>query len=215
MRYPRKLLRNAQLTYEELETVLIEIESVLNSRPLIYVYEDLNEPPLTSSTFVTGRQLLEQFAVSEHVDISDAVTLGKRARYLELLISHVRKRWKFEYLTSFRALQRRHSVSVKRGIQKGDIVHVFEDRIPRQKWSMGKVGRVLPGRDGFIRSAELTNVNKSGNVVRVKRPIQKLYPLEVKHEQEKPSMDVHYEDILEYIPIRMIRNEDVDDLVKL
>ena len=91
---------------------------------------------------------------------------------LSLLISHFRKRWKFEYLTSLRELERRQSGSVKREIQKGDIVHVFEDRIPRQKWSIGKVEGVLPGRDGFIRSAELTNVNKSGNIVRVKRPIQ-------------------------------------------
>ena len=136
-------------------------------------------------------------------------------RHLELLISHFRKRWKFEYLTSLRELQRRDSGSAKREIQEGDIVHVFEDRIPRQKWSMGKVERVLPGRDGFIRSAELTTVNKSGNVVRVKRPIQKLYPLEVKREQENPSMDVHYENMYEDIPIRMIRDEDIDDLVKL
>ena len=141
--------------------------------------------------------------------------MGKRARYLELLISHFRKRWKLECLTSLRELQRRHSGSVKREIQKGDIVHVFEDRTPRQKWSIGKVERVLPGRDGFIRSAELTTVNKSGNVVRVKRPIQKLHPLEVEREQEKPSMDVHYEDILEDVPIQMIRDEDIDDLVKL
>ena len=138
--------------------------------------------------------------------------MGKRARYLELLISHFRKRWKFEYLTSLRELQRRHSGSVKREIQKGDIVHVFEDKTPRQKWSMGKVERVLPVRDGFI---ELTTVNKSGNVVRVKRPIQKLSPLEVEREQEKPSMDVHYEDILEDLPIKMIRDEYIDDLVKL
>ena len=83
----RKLLQNAQLIYEELETVLIEIENVLNSRPLTYVYEDSNEPPWTPSTLVTGRRLLEQSAVSENFDNSGAVTLGKRARLLELLIS--------------------------------------------------------------------------------------------------------------------------------
>ena len=80
---------------------------------------------------------------------------------------------------------------------------------------MGKVERVLPGRDGFIRSTELTTVNKSGNVVCAKRSIQKLYPLEVEREQERPSMDVHCEDILEDVPIQMIRDEDIDDLVKL
>ena len=29
-------------------------------------------------------------------------------------------------------------------------MQVFEGRIPRQKWSMGKVERVLPGRDGLF-----------------------------------------------------------------
>ena len=50
----RKLLRNARLIYEELETILGEIEAVLNSRPLTYSHDELSEP-LTPSMLVTGR----------------------------------------------------------------------------------------------------------------------------------------------------------------
>jgi hypothetical protein len=40
----KKVLRNARLTYEELLTLLIRVEGVLNSRPLTYVYPDQDEP---------------------------------------------------------------------------------------------------------------------------------------------------------------------------
>ncbi len=53
----KKVLRNARLTYEELLTLLIQIEGVLKSRPLTYVDEEENEP-LTPSHLVTGRRIL-------------------------------------------------------------------------------------------------------------------------------------------------------------
>ena len=52
----KKTLRNAKLTYEELETVIVEIEGVLNSRPLTYVHEDLTEAPLTPSSLNCDRE---------------------------------------------------------------------------------------------------------------------------------------------------------------
>ena len=45
----RKTLWRSTLTYEELETTLIEIEGTLNSRPLCYIYDDNVEEVLTPS----------------------------------------------------------------------------------------------------------------------------------------------------------------------
>lgn len=42
----KKGLGRAFLSYEELETILIEVEAILNSRPLTFVYNDCNEPAL-------------------------------------------------------------------------------------------------------------------------------------------------------------------------
>lgn len=43
---------------EELSTVLCEIEAVLNSRPLTFVYNELDEgQPLIPTSFLRGRRL--------------------------------------------------------------------------------------------------------------------------------------------------------------
>ncbi|GBM82347.1 hypothetical protein AVEN_54779-1 [Araneus ventricosus] len=54
----RKILGKALVTSEELQTILAEIEAIINSRPLTYVYNEPDEPfPLTTANFLTGRRL--------------------------------------------------------------------------------------------------------------------------------------------------------------
>ena len=43
---------------DELQTVIIEIENVLNSRPLTYLYPDEMDEALTPSHLICGRRLL-------------------------------------------------------------------------------------------------------------------------------------------------------------
>ena len=51
----KKVLGNARLGYEELESVLVKNEGVLNSRLLTFVYADLSEASLIPSHLVIGR----------------------------------------------------------------------------------------------------------------------------------------------------------------
>ena len=53
----RKILSKSKLTYEELLTVICEIESVVNSRPLCYVYDDSIEETITPSHLLLGRRV--------------------------------------------------------------------------------------------------------------------------------------------------------------
>ena len=82
--------------------------------------------------------------------------MGKHARYAELLVlRHFKKRWTFEYLTSIREFERCKTRDPVRTVQEGDIVHIFEDRVPRQCWSMGRVERLLQGTEGVVHAAEV------------------------------------------------------------
>ena len=46
-----KVLQKNKLTYEELQTVVIEVEGILNTRPLCYIYDDSPDPDIMEGIF--------------------------------------------------------------------------------------------------------------------------------------------------------------------
>ena len=100
-----KTIGKACLNIIELNTILIEVEAVLNSRPLTYPYVDINDAsPLTPSHFLCGHRLLALPDTRVSVQESDpdyilpdvsTKELTKRAKYHEKTIrlsGHVGKR---------------------------------------------------------------------------------------------------------------------------
>ena len=120
----RKTLGNALLSYEELETMLIETKGVLNSRHLKFVVSTIEEPPLTPSCLIMGRRLLETPGVFSEVENSDTKLLTKRLKYLNTLLDHFFARWKQEYIPALREYNRLRKGSVKRIAKVGDIVTI-------------------------------------------------------------------------------------------
>ena len=66
-----------------------------------------------------------------------------------------------------------------RQIQTGDVVTVFEENVKRGKWKMAVVENLIRGRDNVVRGANERVIVK-GKPARISRPVQQLYPLEVK-----------------------------------
>ena len=66
-------------------------------------------------------------------------------------------------------------------IKQGDVVCVHENSLPRQKWKLGTVQELIFGRDDLVCAAVVRLVSK-GKVTEMKRPVQKLYPVEVFNE---------------------------------
>ena len=57
----------------------------------------------------------------------------------------------------------------------GDIVNIYDDKVPRHKWLLGRIYDVITGKDGTIRGAKLF-VGKTKKTVEC--PINKLFPVE-------------------------------------
>jgi hypothetical protein len=181
----RKMIGRAKLYYDELSTVLVEIEAVVNSRPLTYLSaEDLDEP-LTPSHFLYGRRILslpdglsEEDVDDEEFTLTDA-GLNRRLKYLNAVLNQFWKRWRGEYLLELRDSHRHHGGrSDAAPPSVGDIVLVGEEGKPRGLWKLARVSKLITGRDGHPRGAVL-HVPSGGNDGVLQRPIQHLYPLEV------------------------------------
>ena len=61
----------------------------------------------------------------------------------------------------------------------GEVVHVYEDNTPRLQWKLGLVEAVNESADGEVRSVVVSVTNKAGKRYNLRRPIQKIYPLEI------------------------------------
>ena len=86
-----KTLGNAKLKFEELSTVLIEIEGVVNNRPLTYVDEDLLEP-LTPAHLLYGRRI-EPVNNLETSSLSTEETIRKRYFFIRKVLKDTQTRW--------------------------------------------------------------------------------------------------------------------------
>ncbi|XP_068734499.1 uncharacterized protein [Montipora capricornis] len=147
----KKCLRNALLNYDELSTTLVEVEAVLNSRSLTFVYDEFEEP-LTPSHIVIGRSILSMPSKNYSIDVPHTQqALSRRAKFLQNILDHFWNRWRAEYLTQLREQHRCYKrVSSLRKVQVGDVVCIHEKTTARLLWRLGRVQRLLPGQDGEV-----------------------------------------------------------------
>ena len=174
----KKVVKNRKLTYEELLTVLVEIEAVVNNRPLTYIDEEDFEDALTPSHLFCGRRTLENATERTLTIDMDRQDMVRRMKLINNIIGHFWKRWTKEYLIELRETHKMKTKQKMFEINEGDVVLVQDDGIKRNKWKLGKIEEVIIGVDGIARGATVRTSN-NGALGRVRRPLQKLYPLEM------------------------------------
>ena len=163
----KKTLGKAKVSFEELQTVLVAVEAVINSRPLTYVGSEDETEPLTPSHLVCGKRVL---TIPSGAKVA-VVDLRQRFGHLRNLMENSKKRWLKEYLTELRVF---HKKKGKYKVPKvDDLVVIKDDNIKRQNWKVGRILRIIEGRNGIVRGAW---VRTGGSELR--RPLELLYPLE-------------------------------------
>ena len=175
-----KIVGRASLNFVELSTLVTEIESVINCRPLTYIYDGTDglSYALTPSHLVNGRNLFQDSNGKYFELVSTYESLSKRAKYHGRLLEHFSQRWRKEYLLNLLESFRSKQVEDKPMIKVGDIVILKNDQAKRAFWKLSRVIECFTGKDGNIRGAKVEVVSSKGKKV-LNRPIQHLVPLEV------------------------------------
>lgn len=149
------MLNESHLTYEEMNTLLIQIEAVLNSRPLCQQSDDpLDYEPLSPGHFLIGRELT---AIAE--PLYDDVKEHALSRYqvIQKRKQSFWRKWSNDYLTD---MQRRGKwFKAPSLIRNGMMVVLKDDNTPPQKWKLGRIVATHAGKDGVTRVVTVRTTN--------------------------------------------------------
>ena len=96
----KKAIGRAILSYDELITIITEIESIINARPLTYVYDDTESVsyPLTPSHLISGRRITNMDSSRHFEEASTNNSLTRRAKHHPTLLRHFTNDWRRNYL---------------------------------------------------------------------------------------------------------------------
>ncbi|KMQ82170.1 hypothetical protein RF55_23922, partial [Lasius niger] len=169
----KRILGKACLRYEELNTIICDIESIINARPLTYISED----PIDLVT-LTPEMFLKDIRESGVPDLDniDRSKLKRRYVYRQKLRDDLRQRFRSEYLGHLREFSKGNGI--QNNIKEGDLVLIETDNLKRLDWPLAKVLKIFPGKDGKCRVARLKT--KGGEIL---RPYQRLCPLELQNDE--------------------------------
>ncbi|GFX98300.1 bel12-ag transposon polyprotein [Trichonephila clavipes] len=108
----RKNLGLSCLSYEELQTLVCECESVMNSRPLTYISEEQELKTLTPSMF------LQDIPLNDVPDLDQIqkTNIVLRWRYIQKVRENLKQRFKREYLGFLRSSVIKREDKINEGV---------------------------------------------------------------------------------------------------
>ena len=164
----RRVVGDTVLTIEELQTLLTQVEGVLNNRPLCSNGFEFNDV-LTPAHYLIGTKSIQlpQSRV-EHIPYNRLTHWQAIQKMLQILW----RRWYNEYINTLQ--QRGKWKQDAENIKLNQIVLIKEDNPLLNCWKMGRVVQLHTGTDGRVRVVTLKTIDGT-----IQRVIHKLCPLPV------------------------------------
>ena len=153
-----------QLDDDLLHTLMVEVECVVNSRPLTNVDSDTMEP-LTPSQLLTLKSKVVY--PPPGIFVKEDLYCRKRWRRVQYLADQFWRRWLKEVLPTMQ--ERRKWVRTQDNLQVGDVVMSTEDDVPRSQWPLGLILEVFSSADDLVRKVRVKIADST-----YERPVHKL-----------------------------------------
>ena len=168
------LMKEQTLDDEGLATLMCEVESIVNSRPITKSSDD----PKDLEALTPNHLLLLRGCPNNAPGVFDSADGYSRRRWrqVQYLANIFWRRWVKEYLPSLQARQK--WCKKRRNLAVDDIILVVDDTLPRGSWPLGRVIEVCPNsKDGLVRRVVVKTKTST-----LTRPVDKLVLLEAAEE---------------------------------
>ena len=169
---------NGIFTKEDFRIHLLEVERVVNSRPLCRTQ---SEEVITPNHILNGLGSIRGSILSTKIAEDTLEQILESRKELPKFYEQVKKRkelfWEKlqqQYLESIRFTADRVANKFIATPQVGDICIVYEDSEPRFKWKIAQIKSNVMSKDGQVRSCVIQTEN-----VTTTRPVNHLYKLEI------------------------------------
>ncbi|XP_049871359.1 uncharacterized protein LOC126370525 isoform X1 [Pectinophora gossypiella] len=151
----KRVVQRSLLTFEQLITVLYEIEAILNSRPLLPLSNDITDYSyLTPGHFLIGTAL-NSYPEKDVTNISNnRLTFWQKCNDLKQSFWKV---WSNQYLNTLQSRPKWKNMLPNVAI--GSLVILKDDNSSPMYWPMARVINVFPGSDGLVRAVEVKTAN--------------------------------------------------------
>ena len=178
----KKVLGKRSISRNELETLLMEIEACINSRPLTFASGELDyENPLTPAHFLISRPHFVQIPITESTTAVTGRDLRDKEIARAIMLNEFWSSWTNKYIVNLPSINQGYRSNCR--LKLGSIVLMRDDELPRMSWPLGKIVKLFPGNDGIARTVEVKT--SRGNFI---RSIQRIHDLEVHEEVSNPEL---------------------------
>ncbi|XP_031338175.1 uncharacterized protein LOC116167075 [Photinus pyralis] len=161
----KRTIGESTITFEEMSTLLAQVEACLNSRPLQALTDDPDDlSVLTPGHFLIGGPP----ATIPEPSLADiSVNRLSRWQLIRQQYEHFWQRWSHEYLHEFQTRSKWQTREPQ--VKIGDLAVLKNELQPTSKWVLARIIDVHPGQDGVVRVVTVRTATST-----FKRPIVKL-----------------------------------------
>lgn len=175
----KAVLGDRTVTDAVLRTVLVEVEGILNSKPLGYASSEIADvDPVTPNMLLMGRR----DPALPMVVYDERELKGRRNwRHSQVLADQFWRHFVRSYLPNLQTRQKWQRE--EENLSEGDVVMIADPQLPRSQWPVGTITQVFPGDDQRVRV-----VSVRVNDREYKRPVARLVRLAKYDEGDTPGL---------------------------
>ncbi|XP_076620344.1 uncharacterized protein LOC143341342 [Colletes latitarsis] len=174
----KRVVGEELFTFEEFNTLVVEIEGILNSRPLTPLSANPTDPSaLTPAHLLIGNSLTSL----PETDFSDTpVNRLSKWQHIQKVKRDFWNRWYKEYLNQLNVCQK--WVKGSHDLREGSLVVLKDDHLPPLQWHLGRIEKMHSGPDGVTRAVTVRSSHGS-----YRRSVKQLAQLPITDNHENYS----------------------------